>query len=42
MKDLTKEGDREKVGREEVVKTAKEKTKSVEAAEKRATAAEKS
>ena len=39
MKDLTEEVDREKVGREEVVKTAKEKTKTVE---KRVAAAEKS
>ena len=42
MNDLTEEVDREKVGREEVVKTAKEKTKTAEAAEKRAAAAEKS
>ena len=42
MKDLTEEVDQEKVGREEVVKTAKEKTKTAEAAEKRAAAAEKS
>ena len=42
MKDLTEEVDREKVGREEAVKTAKEKTKTAESAEKRAAAAEKS
>ena len=42
MKDLTEEVNREKVGREETVKTAKEKTKTTEAAEKRAVAAEKS
>ena len=42
MNDLTEEVDREKVGREEAVKTAKEKTKSAEAAEKRAAAMEKS
>ena len=42
MKDLTEDVDREKAGREEVVKMAKEKTKIVESAEKRATTAEKS
>ena len=42
MKDLTEEVDLEKTGREEAVKTAKEKTKTVEAIEKRATVAEKS
>ena len=42
MKDLTEEVDREKVGREEAVKTTKEKTKTAEAVEKRAAAAEKS
>ena len=42
MKDLIEEVDREKVGREEVVKMAKEKTKTAEAAKKRATAVEKS
>ena len=42
MKDLIEEVDREKVGREEVVKMAKEKTKIAEAAKKRATAVEKS
>ena len=38
MKDLTEEVDREKAGREEAVKTAKEKTKTAESAEKRAVA----
>ena len=42
MKDLTEEVDREKTGREEAVKTAKEKKKTTESAEKRAAAAEKS
>jgi len=42
VKDLTEEFDWEKAGREEAVKTAKEKTKIVESAEKRAAAAEKS
>ena len=42
MKDLTEEVDLEKTGREEAVKTAKEKTKTTELAEKRATAVEKS
>ena len=42
MKDLTEEVDREKVGREEAVKTAKEKTKTANAAEKRLAAVEKS
>ena len=42
MKDLTEEVDREKAGREEAVKTAKKKTKTVESAEKRAVATEKS
>ena len=42
MKDLIEEVDREKVGREEAVKMAKEKTKIAEAAKKKATAAEKS
>ena len=42
MKNLTEEVDREKAGREEAVKTAKEKTKTAESAEKRAAAAEKS
>ena len=41
MKDLTEDVDWEKVGREEAVKMAKEKTKIVESAEKRATTAEK-
>ena len=41
MKDLTEKVDWEKVGREEVVKMAKVKTKTVEAAEKRAAAMEK-
>ena len=38
MKDLTEEVDLEKTGREEAVKTAKEKTKTTELAEKRAVA----
>ena len=42
MKDLSKEVDQEKAGREEAVKTAKEKTKIVDSAEKRAAAVEKS
>ena len=42
MKDLSEEVDREKVGREEVVKTAKEKTKTADSAKKRAVVAEKS
>ena len=42
MKDLTEEVDREKVGREEAVKTAKEKMKTVESAKKRVAASEKS
>ena len=42
VKDLSKEVDREKAGREETVKTTKEKTKIADAAEKRAAAAEKS
>ena len=42
MKDLSKEVDREKAGREEAVKTAKEKTKIADFAEKRAVAVEKS
>ena len=42
MKDLSKEVDQEKAGREEVVKTAKEKTKIVDSAEKRAAAVENS
>ena len=41
MKDLTEKVDQEKVGREEAVKMAKVKTKTVEAAEKRAVATEK-
>ena len=42
MKDLSKEVDREKAGREETVKTTKEKTKTANAAKKRLAAAEKS
>ena len=42
VKDLSEEVDWEKAGREEAVKTAKEKTKTAEAAEKRAAVAEKS
>ena len=42
MKDLTEEVDWEKIGREEAVKTAKEKTKTAEATEKRVTTAKKS
>ena len=42
MKDLTEEVDREKADREEAVKTAKEKTKIAESAEKKAIAVEKS
>ena len=42
MKDLTEEVDREKTDREEAIKTAKEKTKTAESAEKRAFAVEKS
>ena len=42
MKDLIEEVDREKVSREEAVKTAKEKTKTANAAEKRLAATEKS
>ena len=42
VKDLTEEVDREKVGREEAVKTTKAKTKTAESAEKKASAAEKS
>ena len=42
VKDLSKEVDREKAGREEVVKTAKDKTKTTDATEKRAAAAKKS
>ena len=42
VKDISEEVDREKAGREEAVKTAKEKTKTADAAEKRAAAAEKS
>ena len=42
MKDLTEEVDREKVGREEAVKTTKEKVKTAEAIKKRAAAVEKS
>ena len=42
VKDLSKEVDREKAGREETVKTTKEKTKIADAAEKKAAAAEKS
>ena len=42
MKDLTEKVDREKVGREEAAKMAKEKTKSAEATEKRAPTIEKS
>lgn len=42
MKDLTEEVDREKVGREEAIKTAKEKAKTAEAAEKRVATTEKS
>ena len=42
MKDLTEEVDWEKVGREETVKTAKEKAKTIEVAEKRVAATEKS
>ena len=42
MKDLTEEVDLEKTGREEAVKTAKEKTKTAKSTEKRAVAAEKS
>ena len=42
MKDLTEEVDWEKVGKEEVVKAAKEKTKIAKSAEKRVAAAEKS
>ena len=42
MKNLTEEVDREKAGREEAVKTAKEKTKTAESAKKRAAATEKS
>jgi len=38
VKDLTKKVDREKAGKEEVVKAAKEKTKIAEFAEKRAVA----
>ena len=41
MKDLSDEVDWEKVGREVVAKTAKDKTKAPDAAEKRAVAAEK-
>ena len=42
MKDLTEEVDREKAGREEAVKTTKEKTKTAESAEKRVAATKKS
>ena len=42
VKDISEEVDREKAGREEAVKTAKEKTKTADATEKRAVAAEKS
>ena len=42
MKDLAEELDWEKAGREEAIKTAKEKTKTADSAEKRASAAEKS
>ena len=42
MKDLTEEVDWEKVGREEAVKTAKDKTKAADAVEKRVAAVEKS
>ena len=42
MKDLTEEVDREKTGKEEAMKAAKEKTKIAESAEKRAAVAEKS
>lgn len=42
MKDLSEEVDREKAGREEVVETAKEKTKTADTAKKRVTVAEKS
>ena len=42
MKDLTEEVDWEKAGREEAVKTAKEKTKTVESAKKKAAVAKKS
>uniref|UniRef100_A0A7N2QXU9 Uncharacterized protein n=1 Tax=Quercus lobata TaxID=97700 RepID=A0A7N2QXU9_QUELO len=41
VKDLSEEVDREKAGREEAAKTAKDKTKAVNAAEKRVVAAEK-
>ena len=41
MKDISEEVDREKAGREEAAKTAKDKTKAVDAAKKRAVAAEK-
>ena len=41
VKDLSKEVDREKAGREEAAKTAKDKTKAADATEKRATAAKK-
>ena len=42
MKNLTEKIDREKAGREEAIKTAKEKTKTAELAKKKATTAEKS
>ena len=42
MKDLADEVDWEKAGREEAIKTAKEKTKTADSTEKRAAAAEKS
>jgi len=42
VKDLAEEVDWEKAGREKAVKTAKEKTKTVESTEKKAAAAEKS
>ena len=42
VKDLSEEVDREKAGRDEAVKTAKEKTKTTDAVEKRAAATEKS
>ena len=42
MKDLAEEVDWEKAGREEAIKTAKEKTKTADLAEKRAATAEKS
>ena len=41
MKDLSEEVDREKAGKEEAAKIAKDKTKAADATEKRATAAKK-